>query len=115
MKRRLVIAFLIGFALWPAVHRGLVAAYDVNPWKLAGWAMYARPHFPSRVALYLVEGETERRLTELDEHPVDCTGRDRTRGLASRVCKVGARQRRVRIWLSRGHGGIKQAAGTHHR
>lgn len=55
MKRRAVVAFLIAFALWPAVHRGLVAGYDANPWKLAGWAMYARPHFPSQLALGLVE------------------------------------------------------------
>ena len=66
MKRRIVIAFLIGFALWPAVRRGLVAAFDVNPWKIAGWAMYARPHFPSRLAVRLEQGETERPLIHLD-------------------------------------------------
>ena len=67
MKRRLVVAFLIAFALWPALHRVLVAAYDANPWKLAGWAMYARPHFPARLALRLVEGGSERPLRELDD------------------------------------------------
>lgn len=29
--------------MWPAVHIGLVARYDVNPWKLAGWGMYSAP------------------------------------------------------------------------
>lgn len=67
MKRRIVVAFLVAFALWPAVHRALVAGYDVNPWKLAGWAMYARPHFPSRLALRLVEDGRERPVPALDE------------------------------------------------
>jgi len=67
VKRRLVVAFLVAFAIWPAVHRALVAVYDVNPWKLAGWAMYARPHFPSRLALYLVEDGAERPVSGLDD------------------------------------------------
>ena len=27
-------------ALWPLAHRGLVAAYEIDPWKLGGFAMY---------------------------------------------------------------------------
>ena len=30
-------------AAWPLLHIALVRAYDVNPWKLAGWGMYAAP------------------------------------------------------------------------
>lgn len=30
--------------MWPFVHRGLVVAADVNPWKLFGFAMYCTPH-----------------------------------------------------------------------
>jgi hypothetical protein len=33
-------ALLLVVALWPLAHRALVAAYDVNPWKLGGFAMY---------------------------------------------------------------------------
>ena len=65
MKRRVVVVFFTLFALWPLVHRGLVAAYDANPWKLAGWAMYTRPHFPSRVELVGLRGGDERRISEL--------------------------------------------------
>ena len=65
MKRRVVVFFFALFALWPLVHRGLVAAYDANPWKLAGWAMYTRPHFPSRVELIGLRGSEERTITEL--------------------------------------------------
>ena len=64
MKRRVVVAGVVLFALWPAVHRGLVAAFDVNPWKLAGWAMYVRPHFPTQLALYTIRAGEETRVTE---------------------------------------------------
>lgn len=43
MKRRVVGVFLIAFALWPLIHRDLVWRYDVDPWKLFGFAMYSAP------------------------------------------------------------------------
>jgi hypothetical protein len=67
VKRRVVAAGVVLFALWPAVHRGLVAVFDANPWKLAGWAMYATPHFPSEVSLRLVRGGEERPVEDLSE------------------------------------------------
>jgi hypothetical protein len=42
-KTRLVVAGLALLTLWPVVHVGLCARYDVSPWKLAGWGMYATP------------------------------------------------------------------------
>ena len=42
-KARVVTAGLILFTLWPVVHMVLVARYDLSPWKLAGWGMYAAP------------------------------------------------------------------------
>jgi hypothetical protein len=39
-------------ALWPLVHRVLVARFDVNPWKLGGFAMYATPAPPLVVAVF---------------------------------------------------------------
>lgn len=65
MKRRVVIAFLALFAAWPAAHRALVAAFDVNPWKLGGWAMYARPHFPPELRMYVLRGDAEREIARL--------------------------------------------------
>ncbi len=35
-----VLAVLALVALWPLAHRAIVARYDVNPWKLGGFAMY---------------------------------------------------------------------------
>ena len=42
-KRRLVMMLLISLAVWPLVHRTLVVRYDLNPWRLFGWAMYCTP------------------------------------------------------------------------
>lgn len=42
-KKRLLAVGLVLFAIWPLVQHVLVMRYDVNPWKLAGWAMYCLP------------------------------------------------------------------------
>jgi hypothetical protein len=42
-KTRLVVAGLAALTAWPAVHLALCFRYDVSPWKLAGWGMYATP------------------------------------------------------------------------
>ena len=34
---------LVLLAIWPLAQMALGGAYDVNPWKLAGWGMYAAP------------------------------------------------------------------------
>jgi hypothetical protein len=44
-KTRVVHAALVLLTVWPAVHLGLVARYDLSPWKLAGWGMYSAPRF----------------------------------------------------------------------
>jgi len=50
VKRAVVIIVLLWAGLWPFLHRLVVARYDVNPWKLSGWAMYATPRPPVVVA-----------------------------------------------------------------
>ena len=42
-KTTLLGTTLVALALWPLVHLWLVARFDVNPWKLAGWGMYSVP------------------------------------------------------------------------
>lgn len=44
--------------LWPFVHRVLVAEYDVNPWRLFGFAMYCTPH---RVGMEIADRTNGRR------------------------------------------------------
>jgi len=38
---RFVVSLLVVVAVWPLLHRAGVAAWELNPWKLAGFAMYA--------------------------------------------------------------------------
>lgn len=33
------------FAVWPLVHMALQVRYELSPWKLGGWGMYAEPRF----------------------------------------------------------------------
>lgn len=50
-KRRIVHTGLLVFALWPAVQIALVQVFEVNPWKLMGWGMYATPQMPPELRL----------------------------------------------------------------
>ena len=69
LKRRLVHSWLIAFAVWPAVHMGLVEVWHINPWKLMGWGMYSAPQMPAelRISGVLPDGSTIQ-LTEEDEY-----------------------------------------------
>jgi hypothetical protein len=42
-----VSALLVLLTVWPLVHIVLVYAYDLSPWKLAGWGMYSAPRMDS--------------------------------------------------------------------
>ena len=52
-KARVAVVICALFVLWPAIHRGLVARYETNAWKLGGFAMYATP--PARIAVFFVQ------------------------------------------------------------
>lgn len=47
--------------LWPMAHRQLVTRFDINPWKLYGFAMYCTPHQLS-VGLYALSGDRRERI-----------------------------------------------------
>jgi len=51
LKRRVFLSALLAFTVWPLAQIGLVARYDANPWKLAGWGMYSVPQFPAEVRI----------------------------------------------------------------
>ncbi|MDJ0847690.1 MAG: hypothetical protein QNK04_04815 [Myxococcota bacterium] len=85
-KRRLVSAFLVLFASWPGVHYALVRAYDVDPWKLFGWAMYCVPGPMKTVRVILVDPSGGRRRLDIrryteDEQRVVDRFRERRRSL----------------------------------
>lgn len=52
MRRAIAIGVLAWVALWPFAHRVLVAVYDVNPWKLGGFAMYTSATPPVQVVAF---------------------------------------------------------------
>jgi len=63
-QRAAALAIVAFVALWPLAHRALVARYGINPWKLAGWAMYTTPVVPTIVVLF---HERDGKLALLDE------------------------------------------------
>jgi hypothetical protein len=78
VKRNAVAALLAFVAIWPIAHRALVARYEIDPWKLGGFAMYATPTLPVLLGV-LVEGEGEGagRLVPLDESSLPLAARAR--------------------------------------
>jgi len=52
VKKRVVFAAIVFLAIWPMVHHGLVAIYEINPWIFFGLSMYVRANpMPDIVAL----------------------------------------------------------------
>lgn len=56
-RARFIVLVVVFVAVWPLVHRGLVSAYDVNPWKLGGFAMYTTATPPVLVVAFEPRGE----------------------------------------------------------
>ena len=73
VKRTFVLALLIAFTLWPAVHLTLVRVYGVNPWKLGGWGMYAVPQLQPSVRVFGLTASSQaprsRPSTRVDSMP----------------------------------------------
>jgi hypothetical protein len=61
-RQRILGGVLAAMVLWLPVHRFLVVDYDANPWKFAGWAMYALPQPSVRVEFFAVEADGLRPL-----------------------------------------------------
>lgn len=72
-QRRVTLALVAFVALWPLAHRALVARTGMNPWKLAGWAMYTTPVVPTIVVLFHEEGG---KLALLDERSLPGDARE---------------------------------------
>lgn len=53
-------ALLVLYLLWPLVHQQLVFRYRIDPWKLAGWAMYSAPSPRVRVTLVGLDAAEQR-------------------------------------------------------
>lgn len=56
---RTIALILVAVAAWPIAHRVLVARFEVDPWELFGWGMYATPSPQVQVRLeQLYEGRS---------------------------------------------------------
>lgn len=64
VKRNAVAALLLFALLWPFAQRALVARFGLDPWKFAGFAMYAAPSLPVLVAVFVPR---DGRLVLVDE------------------------------------------------
>ena len=51
-KLKLLRVVLVALTIWPLLHLCLVEAFDVNPWKLAGWGMYSAPQLPGHLRIF---------------------------------------------------------------
>ena len=70
-KRRIVLALLVVFALWPLAQHALVQRYGLNPWKFFGFAMYTQPRIIPIVDVYVLDEAGRRRpLLQPDEQRV---------------------------------------------
>jgi hypothetical protein len=56
---RTIAAILLAVAVWPIAHLVLVARFEVDPWELFGWGMYAAPSPQVQIRLeQLYEGRS---------------------------------------------------------
>jgi hypothetical protein len=96
MKRRLVVGGLVALTVWPLAHRVLVAAFDLNPWKFYGWAMFCVPNPRTFAALYELTGDnavplSRGRLRPEDEQAVRAYAAERQfLGLLARQANIEA-------------------------
>lgn len=86
-KRRLAVAALVVLGVWPAIHFGLYRQYAIEPWKLCGWAMYARPRSTQQVALMELHDGHLRPI-----HQISAPAREELARLSARRGALGALQ-----------------------
>jgi hypothetical protein len=70
-KQRFTFVALLALAIWPLVHRGLVARYDITPWKFMGFAMYCMPTLEPRVEVLAHFGERRAPVDSSEAHMRD--------------------------------------------
>jgi hypothetical protein len=68
-RMKLVVAVLVWITLWPLAQIALVAAYDVDAWKLGGWGMYATPSFSSPVVRVSAARSGDEQATRIHSLP----------------------------------------------
>ena len=62
MKRRMLQLAVFAVGVWPIFHYALAAHYDMSPWKLGGWGMYATVSRDLKPRIRELRGEERRAL-----------------------------------------------------
>lgn len=77
--------------LWPAVHAILVARYEIDPWELFGWSMYARPAARVQILVEVARHEEVEAGKETAYRPLRAMGqtRDNIKKFARRRTALG--------------------------
>ena len=69
MKRRLVCAFLVAFAIWPALQHALVRVYGIDPWRLCAWGMYSSPGPMKTIRVVALRDEAGPEILDREAYP----------------------------------------------
>lgn len=64
-KQAIALAVLACAALWPGLHFALYRNYGIDPWRLCGWAMYARPRSAQQLSLFTLQGDGATQVSNL--------------------------------------------------
>ena len=97
MKRKLVVAFLVCFALSPLLQHALVRSHGVDPWRLFAWGMVSVPGSMRTVRVVVLDSERPPRVLETRnytsaEEAIVTLYRTRRQALGSPVSTDGAAQ-----------------------
>lgn len=57
-KKRILRIVMVLFIVWPIAQFALTQFFDLSPWKLFGWGMYAAPQRNVRARVLEVRGDT---------------------------------------------------------
>ena len=68
VKRKIVLAGLVGVTTWPLMHHGLVRTLDLNAWHWFGWSMYAVPARRVRAFPFSLDDDRRLELVGLSPH-----------------------------------------------
>ena len=86
MRAWVLVGVLVWVAAWPLAHFALGQRYDLNPWKLGGFAMYTTPTPPVLVVPFVRQGSD---LAPLDERGLPAPAQEAMRRFRIRRHALG--------------------------
>lgn len=87
VKQSVAATALAALFVWPAIHFTLTQTAGVDPWKLCGWAMYARPRRAQQLALMELRDGATAPIREISD-----AAREELRRVSASRAALGALQ-----------------------